>query len=121
MSSSENGESRIVNSVGRTHFGKWYLYSTALKEDAWKKAVVDEHGIMVPDSYIRIVRDNKDPENREYLIFFAGESRFLAEQFKSFKPEYEGPFTRLKFEDIQAAKDFVDKFIQRLNNLIIFI
>jgi len=121
MSSSKNGP-RTVNSVGKCHFGKWYLYTTDLSQDAWKKLVVDdEQGIIVPDSYIRIVRDNKTPSNREYMIFFHGEARFLSEHFKSFKPEYEGPSTRLKFEDIQAAKDYVDQFIERLNNLLVFI
>jgi len=111
---------RIVNSVGKCHFGEWYLYTTDLSKDAWKKSVVMEDCI-TPDSYIRIVRDNKVPENREYLIFFHGEARFLSEHFKSFLPEYDGPLTRLKFEDIQAAKDYVDQFIERLNNLIAFI
>lgn len=113
---------RTVNSVGKTHFGKWYLYTTDFNKDAWKKDVVDDaQGIIVADSYIRIVRDNTTPENREYMVFFTGEARFLIEEFKKFLPEYEGPFTRLKFTDIQAAKDFVDRFLVRLNNLLVFI
>jgi len=121
VSSSKSGP-RTVNSVGKCHFGKWHLYTTDFSQDAWKKLVVDdEQGIIVPDSYIRIVRDNKNPANREYMIFFHGEARFLSEHFQRFKPEYEGPSSKLKFEDIQAAKDYVDQFIERLNNLLVFI
>lgn len=121
MSSSKSGP-RTVNSVGKCHFGEWHLYTTNHNQDAWKKLVVDDaQGIIVPDSYIRIVRNNVTPETREYMIFFHGEARFLDEHFKNFKPEYEDATTRLKFEDIRAAKDYVDQFIERLNNLIAFI
>ena len=121
MSFSRSGP-RTVNSVGKCHFGEWHLYTTNHSQDAWKKLVVDDvQDIIVPDSYIRIVRDNITPENREYMIFFHGEAKFLSEHFKRFKPEYENAFTRLKFEDIQAAKDYVDQFIERLNNLLVFI
>jgi hypothetical protein len=123
VSSSKSGP-RTVNSVGKTHFGKWYLYTTAEKEDCWKKAVVDDdQGIMVPDSYIRLIRFNMDVPNQKYgySIFFCGEARFLTEHFQKFQPAYENYQSRLEFDSIQAAKDYIDRFIERLNNLIAFI
>lgn len=92
--------------------------------DAWKKPVVDPiQDIMVVDGYIRIIRQNIDVASQkfEYSIFFVGEANFLREHFKSFRPEYEDHTTKLEFESIQAAKDYIDKFIERLDNLIAFI
>jgi len=123
MSFSRSGQG-AVNSVGKCHFGKWYLHQTSEKMDAWKKPVVDPiQDIMVVDGYIRIIRQNIDVASQkfEYSIFFVGEANFLREHFKSFRPEYEDHTTKLEFESIQAAKDYIDKFIERLDNLIAFI
>jgi hypothetical protein len=123
VSSSKSGP-RTVNSVGKCHFGKWHLYTTTEKEDAWKKNVVDDdQGIIVPDSYIRLIRFNLDVPNQKfgYSIFFCGEARFLTEHFQTFQPTYENYQSRLEFDSIQAAKDYIDRFIERLNNLLVFI
>ncbi len=118
MSSSENGAKRTVNSVGKTNFGKWFLYQTSEKEDKWRKDVVDDNqGIIVPDSYIMLVRNNINISERvySYRLLFAGDARWL-------KPHYESVCgTTLKFNDIQDAKNQVDRFLDRLNKLIVFI
>ncbi len=118
MSSSENGANRTVNSVGKTHFGKWLLYQTSEKEDRWRKNVVDDaQGIIVADSYIMIVRNNINTRERvfTYRLLFAGDARWLKEHYESIFG------VALNFKDIQDAKDQVDRFIERLNNLLAFI
>src|SRR5579864_8994267 len=83
MSSLKSGPdksaNRTVNSVGSTHFRKWFLYRTTLQEDMWHKPEVnDEQGIIVADSYIQIRRINVCPDDREYgyRIWFQGGARF---------------------------------------------
>lgn len=118
MSSSKNGEKRTVNQAGKTHFGKWFLYQTSEKEDRWRKNVVnDEQGIIVADSYIMLVRNNINVREGiyTYRLMFAGDARWLKEHYESIYG------VELKFDDIQHAKDQVDRFIDKLNNLIAFI
>lgn len=124
MSFSRSGQERTVNSVGKCHFGKWFLYRTTEKEDMWRKPVVnDEQGIIVSDSYIQIRRINVSPEDREYgyRIWFSGDARFLREHFGSFYKGYQDHDSECFFDDIQAAKDYIDRFIDRLNKLLVFI
>lgn len=124
MSFSRSGPDPVVNSIGKIQFGKWYLHSTSEQSDVWKKPLLNEEGYVRTDEYIRIIRYNIDLPKQKFVyynIFFTGEAKFLREHFKSFKPEYEDHSTQLEFKDIQAAKDYVDQFIERLKNLLAFI
>lgn len=118
MYSCKSGEKRTVNQAGKTHFGKWYLSSTSEKEDRWRKDVVDDdQGIIIADSWIMLIRNNIDAKERifTYRLQFAGDARWLKEHYESIYG------VDLKFNDIQQAKDQVDRFIDRLNKLIVFI
>lgn len=118
MYSSKSGEKRTVNSVGKTHFGKWYLSQTSEKEDRWRKDVVDDdQGIIIADSWIMLIRENIDARNGvyNYRLQFAGDARWLKEHYESIYK------TVPKFDNIQSAKDHVDHFIFKLNKLIVFI
>jgi hypothetical protein len=124
VSFSRSGPDPVVNSIGKIRFGKWYLYNTSEKSDTWKKPLLNEEGHVRTDEYIRIIRYNIDLPSQEFVyynILFTGEAKFLREHFRSFKPEYEDYATKLEFKDIQAAKDYIDKFIERLNKLLVFI
>lgn len=113
---------RTVNSVGNCHFGKWHLQQTTIKEDLWRKPEVnDEQGIIVADSYIQIRRVNHSKEERDYRIWFSGNCHWLREHFKRFYPEYQDHDTAFKFDDIRAAKDYIDRFIERLDKLKAFL
>lgn len=119
MSSSENGPPEgTVNSVFDLHFDKWKLCRTSEKEDTWRKRVID-----ITDSYIQIRRVNIDGLRREfeYHIYFAGATHKLREPFKKFHTEYVDHDSTLLFGEVQAAKDYIDRFIERLNNLKAFL
>ena len=115
-----------ANSVGKIYFGKWFLNSTTDKMDKWKKKVVDPTDYRkyhLHDSYILITRNNINYSiaNCIYNIYFSSDLHFLEEHFKSFYPEYSSYDSELHFNDIQDAKDRIDKFLQRLDNLKAFI
>lgn len=123
MRSCKNGEKLTANRIGNIHFGKWFLYATAEKDDVWRKPVIDEKGIILFDNYIQIMRINVNVKLNifVYHVLFAGKASFLRNYFKAVQPTYESHISNLEFLNIQAAKDCVDQYIERLNNLIIFI
>lgn len=117
MSFSRSGPEPVANTVGKLEFGKWCLYQTSDKEDKWRKNLLDKtYGHPIPDSYIMIVRSNINAREHiyEYCLTFTGESRWLQEHFDSILG------TEPKFDDIQHAKDQVDRVLSKINKLIAF-
>lgn len=117
MYSCKSGEKRTVNQVGKTHFGKWFLYRTSEKEDTWKKPVVDdEQGIIVADSYIMLLRTNISLYEKVYCLSFTGAAYWLKEHYESIY----GNADEMKFDNVQCAKDQIDHFIVKLDKLLVF-
>lgn len=117
MSFSRSGPEPVANKVGKLEFGKWILYQTSEKEDRWRKNLLDrEYGHPISDNYIMIVRSNIDTQKNiySYSLMFTGESRWLQEHFDAILG------TEPKFNDIQNAKDQVDRVLSKINNLIAF-
>jgi hypothetical protein len=122
MSSLKSGPPKPVDAVtkvGNVQFGKWLLYRTTEKEDIWHKPMANSNTSGY-DNYIQIRRINHSASEREYHVWFFGQTYFLREHFKLFYPEYEDHDTPFVFTDIQAAKDYVDRFLDRLDKLMVF-
>lgn len=117
MSFSRSGPEPIANKVGKLEFGKWFLDLTSDKEDRWRKNLLDrEYGHPIADNYIMIVRTNVNARERvyEYSLRFTGESRWLQEHFDAILG------ADPKFNDIQHAKEQVDRVLSKINKLIAF-
>jgi len=118
MSSSENGPEKTVNNFGNLKFGKWRLHQTSVKEDTWRKPVID-----VTDAHIQLRRVIIDAQKRdfEYHIYFAGATYILRDSFKGFYPGYEDHDSVMTLGESWEAQAAIDRFLERLNKLKAFL
>lgn len=117
MSFSRSGPEPVANSLGKIEFGKWHLYQTSIKEDVWRKPVLNVDGYPESDSYIQIKRLPVNLAEREfkYEILLHGRPHLLLDSLKGLLSEHK------ETKDIQVVKDYIDRCIEKVNKLLAFI
>lgn len=117
MSFSRSGPEPADNVIGNLEFGKWYLYTTSYKEDVWRKPVLNASGYPEADAYIQIKRVPVTPGERVYYFEVRLHSRahVLLDALRGLLQDH--PLS----QNIQDIKDYIDRCINKVNNLKAFI
>ncbi len=98
-----------MKKIGKLEIDEWYLDKTSLLKDIWKRRDIDDM-----DSFIILERIRTSTSDQFiYEIRFTGTANFLELYLKQ--------YNNLQFDNVQAAKDYVDKFLDRIGLLTAFL